>query len=75
MKIIKGNYLKENNSERQIEILVLENKDDGVKGIDLTLLTEIEQEEIKQLRMDYEEKTKKYMKAFRYFKRDKIKRG
>lgn len=72
MKIIKGVYQKEGTDARHINVLVLEGNAIDVKGIDLKLLSEEDGESLKGEMMRHELEMKKYMKAFRHFKTERI---
>ena len=72
MKIISGVYQKEGTDARKFKVLVLESNTTDIKGIDLSLLSEENEENIKQEMMRHELEMKKHMKAFRHFKREKI---
>lgn len=71
MKILEGIYFKQDEKQK-VKVVVLEKSNDSIKGINLLKLTEEEQKEFLDIVKDYEEKTKKFMKAFRHYKKDKF---
>jgi len=73
MKIIEGMYQKPDTNGRKIKVLVLENGSDNVKGLDLTLLSEEDQNKAIELRMEYEKSLNSFMKSYRNFKKEYIK--
>lgn len=73
MRVVNGRYLKDNGEIRNIELLILEDGPDFLKGIDLTILNEMAKEKILKINKEYENKLSPYIKtAFRHFKKNKL---
>lgn len=62
MKVLKGNYLKKDGSNRDVNLLILEKNDSSVSGIDIGLLSEEDRSEVKKITDEYWTKINKYMK-------------
>ena len=70
MKQTVFNYTKKDGSKRDVDVMIMVDSETYVSGIDFTLLTKEEQKEVAHIQMDYEEKLKPYMKAYRKFLRE-----
>jgi hypothetical protein len=70
MKTLKFDYLKENETSTR-EVIVFEQTEKSIKGIDVSLLNEEEKINILEIFRKHEEDIKPYMKAFRHFKVEK----
>lgn len=74
MKTLKGLYKKSDNTERDIQVYVLENKVDHFSGLDLTYLNEEEILNLKNISDTYYSALEPYFKkCYRQFKRENIK--
>lgn len=66
------NYKKGNDVKKR-ELVVLNDSDTHMSGIDLTVLTDEERQEFLDIHAEYEEKTKKFVsKAFRNFIKENV---
>jgi len=61
MKVLTGVYNKKDGSKRNVNLLVLENNQNHVSGIDIELLSQEEKAELKKLNDDYWNNIKKFM--------------
>lgn len=69
MKIKMGQYVKKDNSIREIDVLVLEEDKENFKGIDLTKLNNDEKKELMDALESFEKVIDKvFNKSFRHFK-------
>jgi hypothetical protein len=71
MKILKGEYLKENFYEK-IEVLVLNDVPEYIKGIALHKLSEDQKKELLEIQSAYEEKLQPFMTNFRQYKKERF---
>jgi len=72
MKIKDFKYKKDAEEEKEYNLLVLEEDEKYMSGINLSYLTEEEQEKVKKIQEDYEAALKPYMKSFRKFLKEKV---
>ena len=73
MKIELFKYKKEETEEKEYKVLILENNDKYLSGINLEYLNNEEIAEIKKIQLKYEEDLKPFMKkAYRRFIKEKI---
>ena len=73
MKIELFKYKKEDAEEKEYKILILENNDKYLSGINLEYLSNEEISEIQKIQLKYEEDLKPFMKkAYRKFIKEKI---
>lgn len=72
MKIKDFKYKKDAEEEKEYNLLVLEEDEKYMSGINLSYLTEEEQEKVKKIQEDYEAALKPYMKYFRKFLKEKV---
>lgn len=72
MKIKDFKYKKDAEEEKEYNLLVLEEDEKYMSGINFRYLTEEEQEKVKKIQEDYEAALKPYMKSFRKFLKEKV---
>jgi 2-oxo-4-hydroxy-4-carboxy--5-ureidoimidazoline (OHCU) decarboxylase len=72
MELRGFNYKKKNGEERKVNVMVLNEQQDSIAGIDVTRLTEKEGQEVFNIQKEYEEKLKPFMKAYRKFLKEGI---
>lgn len=72
MKIKDFKYKKDAEEEQEYNLLVLEEDEKYMSGINFRYLTEEEQEKVKKIQEDYEAALKPYMKSFRKFLKEKV---
>ena len=73
MKIELFKYKKEETEEKEYKVLILENNDKYLSGINLEYLNNEEIAEIQKIQLKYEEDLKPFMKkAYRRFIKEKI---
>ncbi len=73
MKIFDFDYTKKEGSTSRRKAIALHASDGWVDAVDLTKLTESEQEEAMSIQLEYERKMKPFMeKAFRRFHKEGI---
>lgn len=73
MKIELFKYKKEETEEKEYKVLILENNDKYLSGINLEYLSNEEIAEIQKIQLKYEEDLKPFMKkAYRRFIKEKI---
>ena len=65
-------YTKKNKEQRDCDVMILVDSENYIDGIDFTKLTEAEQKEVFKIQLEYEEKLKPYMKAYRKFLKEGI---
>ena len=73
MKIKEFKYTKKSNGEiKEYKLLVLNEGDSHISGIDLNKLTPEEMAQIIKIQQDYETKLKPFMTSFRQFIKENI---
>jgi len=74
MKIIEGSYIKKDGTQRDVNVFVLEENVDYIKGLDLTLLTSEELDLFNEVKMSFDTVIGSLMKtSFRNFKKENLK--
>ena len=72
MKIKDFTYEKKDGKVNDYEVMMLNETETHVAGIDLKKLSEDEAKAVKSIQEDYEEKLKPFMKAYRSFIKENI---
>ncbi len=67
MKLKEFEYVKKNLEKGNYTLMVLNENENHVSGIDLNKLNEEEREAVKIIQVEYEDKLKPFMKAYRSF--------
>ena len=73
MRIVKGEYFKDEKNSREVELMVFEDDLLHLKGIDLTTLSVKEKEKVLELNQEFENQMKPFLKGFRHLKKQKLK--
>lgn len=72
MKIKKFKYKKSENDITEREVLSLYEDEKNLYGLDLSLINDIDKNNIIDIQQDYESKLKMYMSIYRNFLKEKI---
>lgn len=72
MKIRDFRYRKKNEEEGDYSVMILNETDTHLAGIDLKKLSEGEVAEVKAIQEEYESQLKPYMKAYRSFIKERL---
>lgn len=75
MKIKEFNYKKKNGEVNDYSLLILNETNTHISGIDLNKLKEDEVLELKKIQEEYENKLAAYMKSYRSFIKESIQEG
>ncbi len=67
MKIKDFKYEKKNGEKGEYSVIVINDGNEYISGIDLNKLDNEEKEKVKEVVLEFEEKLKPYMKAYRKF--------
>lgn len=72
MKIEGFNYRKKDGEQRTVDLLLLQEDESHIAGIDFTKLSEDEKNKVVAIQQQYEDDLKPFMKAYRKFLKDGI---